>query len=332
MTTSTRTIRRDNVSVRGVSTSHFNIAVNSNINNFVAVRSNVVGVRRGKPGHIPPVFIPVTVNGVTTKGATVGFNTGKPDVSVIATYTSTAGSVKRTFHDVGRNCTSLVLTNKSRTAIYRVNVTNFTTLATLSADASPSHTSVPFSGRQGNFIVNRNTNVLVLRGLSRTLTQNTGVLTRIINCNIAYSTCRVATPSTSKDNTNGTVVLTVGRTNVAPTRISCVGTRKADAPTGSSNRATTVGCTFNRRTRGITVSDAGDVAKRLLNTTNNVRTITYIGTVRSSFVPPAVNFRATSRGYSLSCVPGMKHRGRIACALDGSLNFNNRGTMLYFGG
>lgn len=309
-----------------------NIVVNSNIKDLRTARAGRGGLVRGNPSEISPLLIPGVVAGVTTKGISVTANTGKGYAGIMATYTAKARYVKSTFHTVRCNSTSMVLTNNARKTIYPVNVTNFTDLATLDADRSPLHTSVPFSGSEKNFIVNRNTNIIILRRLRRTGGEGTGVLTRIIKCNTATSTFRVASPTRSKDNTTHTVRGTVGRTNITPTRMSCVGTRKAKARRGSLFRAETVGLTFGSTTGSMGVGSAGSVINRLLNTTKTIRFVMYMGSVLSKFVRRAIKAARARRRLSLGCVVNTPTGRRIHCTVDGSLKFKKRGKALLMGG
>lgn len=331
VTTTRRTISSDNV-VNGVSRGHFNICVNTNVNNLRAFIGGAINVRGKNPEGISPFFVPVVVNGVTANGITVHFGTGNISLSIVDTYTANAGSVNRTFRYVGSNCTSTVVTNNTRTIITPLAVTNFRGVGTLSAGSSPGRTSHPFSGGHSNFVVNRNTNVLILRRCRRTITENTGVCTRLSNCNGAYSTRRIATPSPGNTNLTETVGVTFRRTGITSSTRLCVGTRNADARLGSLARAVTVGATLNRGTCSTGVDSAGSVANRLLNTANTIRTVTSIVTLGSNVVPPAVGLSRPSRNLSLGCAPGGTIGHSMGITTSAGLNFNKRSTYLMFGG
>ncbi len=214
---------------------------------------------------------------------------------------------------------------------------NFGTVGTLSAHgSSPRRTSHPFDTDHSKFIVNRNTNYLVLRRLRRTGTHNTGVCTRVINTKVSTSTCRVATSRPRNLNTGLIVRGTLRSTNVGPRSVSCVGIRNASAPINSVSRTGTVGRMFNRRTCRLGVDSAGSVAKRLLNTTNTIRTLIDMVTIGRSVIPPAVGRRRGSGSRRVSCGLGFafgRTRGHaMHTTLDGAFNFKNRGTYMVFGG
>lgn len=182
-----------------------NYDIKDNVKDVRIMRGSYRVLGAGKPKELGPLVVPLLVSGVTSKGISVRFKLHKGGVGIMATYTAKARDVKRTCHAVRYSSTSIVITNKARTTVAPANFNNFTTLATLASSASPREYSVPFSGREDNFMVNRNTNIMILRRLRRTGTHKTGVLNRIIKCNTAKSTCRVASPTRSNSNTTGTV-------------------------------------------------------------------------------------------------------------------------------
>lgn len=331
ITTTGRTFTSTKLSVRRRSPCHIKAVVNSNVKDLDYMRRGCSGVRAGKPTHMGPLVIPLVVSGVTTKGMSVRLNLGKGYASIIATYTSKSGDVKSTLHTVRCNSLSIYITNNARDYVYPAKVTKFATLATLSAGRSPVATSHPFSRSESKFILKRKTKVMILRRLRRTGTENTGVCTRLTKCNSAKSTCRVASPTRGKRKTKVTVGLTVGRTNIAPSRMSCVGTRKADARRGSLFRAHTVCCTLKSTTRGMVIGSAGSVVNRLLKTTKTMRFIIYMGDVLSGFVRRAINAGGMSPRYKLGCTMNTPMRGRIGYMVSGSLKFNKRGISLLMG-
>lgn len=340
VTTTGRTIRSSKVSLRGRSLGEVNMVCNMNVKNVRAFRRRMTGCALGgsaiKPGF-GPFFVPGVVTSVTSKRVSVVCNFRNPGFAAASTYTSSSGTVTSTFGCVHLNGTGMVITNNTRTTVFRTNLNNFGTVRTLSAHgSSPRHTSHPFDTDHSNFIVNRNTNYLVLRRLRRTGTHNTGVCTRLTNMNTSTSTCRLATSRPRKLNTGLIVLGTLRSTRLGPRSVSCVGMRKASAPMNSISRIGTVGSMFKSRTCGLGVDSAGSVAKRLLNTTNTMRTVTDMLTIGGSVIPPAVGRRRNSGSRGVSCGLGFafgRTRGHaMGTTLDGAFNFNKRGTYMVMGG
>ena len=283
------------------------------------------------PNRVSPLFVPMMI--ANMGAAQVSMNLGLKGSTMTITTACASGThaIGESFRMIKEGSTDMVLSGGAEASITPLSVAGFCSMKALSTRNDDYHKACrPFDKERDGFIMGEGAGVLVLEELNHALNRGATIYGEIVGYGSTSDAFHITQPDPEAIGATNAMRLALEEGRVNKGEIGYINAHGTSTYFNDKLETLAIKKLFEEDAYKINISSTKSMTGHLLGAAGGVEAIASILALKTSIIPPTINYENPDEECDLNYTPNKAVERSIEYALSNSLGFGGHNASLLF--
>jgi 3-oxoacyl-[acyl-carrier-protein] synthase II len=289
---------------------------------------HTVLVEKG-PRRVSPYFIPMLIADMPSGVVSILLGLRGPNFAPVSACASGAHAIGVAFRAVERGDADIVVTGGTEAAVCPLALAGFASMGALSSrNDDPTKASRPFDAGRDGFVLGEGAGIVVLEELEHAKRRGAAIVAEVVGYGATADAFHMTAPSPEGEGGARATRLALADGKIAPTEVSYVNAHGTSTALNDKYETAGLKSVFADHARRLAVSSTKSMIGHLLGAAGGVEFIFTALAIKTSVIPPTINYETPDPECDLDYVPNQAREAKVTCALTSSFGFGGHNAVL----
>ena len=281
------------------------------------------------PRRVSPFFIPMLIADMPSGAVSILLGLKGPNFATVSACASGAHAVGVALRAVRCGEADVVLAGGTEAAICPVALSGFASMKAISArNDEPEKASRPFDLDRDGFVLGEGAGIVVLEELEHARGRGATIYAEVVGYGATGDAFHMTAPAPGGDGAARAMREALRDGGIDLSDVDYINAHGTSTPLNDKFETAAIKAVFGDHARGLAVSSTKSMVGHLLGAAGGVELIFTALALRTSVIPPTINYETPDPECDLDYVPNTAREKEIKCALTNSFGFGGHNAVL----
>jgi len=278
---------------------------------------------------VSPFFIPMLIADMPSGVVSILLGLKGPNFAPVSACASGAHAIGIAFHAIERGDVDIVVTGGTEAAVCPLAVAGFASMGALSSrNDDPARASRPFDAGRDGFVLGEGAGVVVLEELEHAKRRGAKITAEIVGYGATADAFHMTAPSPEGEGATRAIRIALADGKISAGDVQYVNAHGTSTPLNDKIETAAVKAVFGDHARKLAISSTKSMVGHLLGAAGGVEFIFTALAIKTSIIPPTINYETPDSECDLDYVPNEARQKAVTCALTSSFGFGGHNAVL----
>ncbi len=305
--------------------------IGSGIGGISTIEANHRNLLERGPHRVSPFFLPASLANLATGNVSMRYGLKGPNFANVTACAASTHSIGDSFKLIQRGDADVMVAGGSEYPITPLGIAGFSVMKAVSTrNDEPERASRPFDKDRDGFVTAEGSGIVVLEDLEHAVKRGARIYAEVVGYGYTSDAYHVTAPDPECGGTSRTMAMAVADAQIAPGEVDYINAHGTSTPLNDKTETMAIKKVFGERAYDIGISSTKSMTGHMLGATGAVEAIFSICAIRSSFIPPTINYETKDDECDLNYTPNKGVSRDIRYALSNSFGFGGTNGSLIF--
>jgi 3-oxoacyl-[acyl-carrier-protein] synthase II len=281
------------------------------------------------PRRVSPYFIPMLIADMPSGVVSILLGLKGPNFAPVSACASGAHAIGIAFHAIERGDADIAVTGGTEAAVCPLSVAGFASMGALSPrNDDPARASRPFDAGRDGFVLGEGAGVVVLEELEHAKRRGAAITAEIVGYGATADAFHMTAPSPEGEGATRAMRIALADGKISAGDVQYVNAHGTSTPLNDKIETAALKAVFGDHARKLAISSTKSMVGHLLGAAGGVEFIFTALAIKTSIIPPTINYETPDPECDLDYVPNEAREKAVTCALTNSFGFGGHNAVL----
>ena len=321
---------RDFRGVPRLDTDRIGVLVSSGIGGLASLCEQHTGMIQRGDSRVSPLVIPMLIGNIASGNISIRTGAGGPNYGIVTACATATHSIGEAFWCIKRDDADMMICGGSEAAVLPIGIAGFGAMRALSCrNDDPVRASRPFDRDRDGFVMSEGAGVLILEELGHARKRGAEIFAEVAGFGASGDGYHITSPAPDGNGAARAMRMALRHADLRPEEIDYINAHGTSTQLNDKFETLAIKSVFGDKPRCAISSTKGTMG-HALGAAGALESIACIQAIRTSTVPPTINFVTPDPECDLDVTPNTARKREIRTALNCNLGFGGHNGILIF--
>jgi 3-oxoacyl-[acyl-carrier-protein] synthase II len=307
------------------------VMVGAGMGGLLSIEKYHKALLEGGPRKVSPFFIPYSIVNMGPGLISIEYGAKGPNLSVVTACATSSHCIGEAFECILRGDADVMIAGGAEGTITPLAIAGFCSMKALSTrNAEPEKASRPFDKDRDGFVMGEGGAILILEELEFAKKRGAKIYGEIVGYGLSSDAYHISAPDPNGDGAYRCMKMAVKDAGISPENVDYVNAHGTSTYFNDLFETKAIKRLFGERAYKIPISSTKSMTGHLLGAAGAVEAAFSLMAIKSSVVPPTINYETCDGECDLDYVPNTSRSQKVKYAMSNSFGFGGTNASLVF--
>ncbi|MBN1983478.1 MAG: beta-ketoacyl-ACP synthase II [Chitinivibrionales bacterium] len=322
-------IKSARLDLKNVNLERCGVVFGSGIGGIITFETEMEKLVQRGPKRVSPFLIPMMIPDMAAGMIAIQHGFKGPNYAVVSACASAAHAIGDAFMALRSGLMDCVITGGAEATVCRIGVAGFSSMKALSTrNDNPSKASSPFDKKRDGFVMGEGSGVLILETLDHAQARKAPILAEIVGYGASCDAFHLSQPAPEGEGAQRCMRAALNMAGVAIEKVGYINAHGTSTEFNDKYESVAIAKVFGDYAQTVNISSTKSMTGHLLGASGAVEAIASIFALRTSMIPPTINYEDPDPECSLNYTPNKAVQRPLEYVLTNNFGFGGHNASL----
>jgi 3-oxoacyl-[acyl-carrier-protein] synthase II len=313
----------------GVDPDRAGVLIGSGVGGIQTLENQHAVLMEKGPRRISPFFIPMMIADMPSGTVSIMLGLKGPNYATVSACASGAHALGVALNTIRRGDADVMIAGGTEAAVCPMALGGFANMKAISSrNDDPARASRPFDADRDGFVLGEGAGIVVLEELEHAVARGANIVAELAGFGATSDAFHITAPAPEGEGSARAMREALRDAELAPDDIDYINAHGTSTELNDKYETAAIKAVFGSRAGEIAVSSSKSMTGHLLGAAGGIEFIFTALTLKSSVIPPTINYETPDPECDLDYVPNQAREAKTSAALSNSFGFGGHNAVL----